>query len=313
MEHVTRPSRLRIAKSVQEAVRAGRPVVALESTVITHGLPRPRNLEAGQRLEAVVAEAGALPATIGVIAGEVVIGLNEAELAHLAAADADKASTWNLAAICARGADAGTTVATTIYAAAAAGIEVFATGGIGGVHQAAFDESADLDALARYPMITVCAGPKSILDAGATLERLETRGVAVLGYGTSRLPGFLVPETDLPLPAVVTSPWEAANVLRAQRDLGLSAGVLLCKPVSAGLSQAEFARLLGLAEADATAAGISGRESTPFMLAALARLSEGATVAVNTRLLEENAVLAAGVAAALSETLAGTTPAGASA
>ena len=305
MERVTTPARLRIARAVQDAIAAHRPVVALESTVITHGLPRPRNLEAGIRLEEVATAAGALPATIGVIAGEVVVGLNREELSYLAAADADKASTWNLAAICARGADAGTTVATTLYAAASAGIEVFATGGIGGVHHAAFDESADLDALARYPLITVCAGPKSILDASATLERLETRGVGVVGYRTERLPGFLVPQTTLPLPATVSGPAAAAAVLRAQIELGLAAGILLCKPVSDGLSAEEFARLLEMAGAEQESQAITGRDSTPFMLAALARLSAGATVEVNTRLLEENVTLAAQVATSLAATLSG--------
>lgn len=299
MERVTTPARLRISRTVKEAIAAHRPVVALESTVITHGLPRPRNLEAGLRLEEVITTAGALPATIGVIKGDVVVGMNRDELSYLASSEVDKASTWNLAAICARGGDAGTTVATTLYAAAAAGIEVFATGGVGGVHNAPFDESADLDALARYPVLTVCAGPKSILDASATLERLESRGVSVVGYGTDRLPGFLVPLTSLPLPSKVSTPAEAAAVLRTQADLGLEAGVLLCKPVSDGLSPDEFGRLLDLAEAEMKAQGVVGRASTPFLLSALARLSEGATVTVNTRLLEENAGLAAEVAVAL--------------
>lgn len=299
MGRVKIPASLRISKPVLDAISAGEPVVALESTVITHGLPRPRNLEAGKRLEQVVADAGALPATVGVIGGKVVVGLDADELAYLAAADADKASSWNLAALCARGADAGTTVATTLYAAHLAGVDVFATGGIGGVHAAPFDESADLDALARYDLVTVCAGPKSILDAAATLERLESRGVSVVGYRTERLAGFLVPETGLPVPSTVTSPRGAADVLRAQRDLGLPGGVLLCKPVSSGLSAEEFAGLRERAEAELAAGHVTGRDTTPFLLSALARLSDGRTVEANTRLLEENAVLAAEVAAAL--------------
>jgi len=319
MDRVMSGASLRVSKAVQDAISAGRPVVALESTVITHGLPRPRNLEAGRRLEEVVRQAGALPATVGVVDGALVVGLDAEELAYLASTDADKASTWNLAAICARGASAGTTVATTLFAASRAGIDVFATGGIGGVHgevpfeagpeegvgptaatgAAGFDESADLDALARYSVLTVCAGPKSILDAAATLERLESRGVSVLGYRTDKLAGFLVPETELPVPATVSAPAGAAAVLRTQRELTLPGGVLLCKPVSGGLSPSDFAALKARALRDLAAIGIAGREATPFLLAALADLSEGRTVEVNTRLLEENATLAAEVARAL--------------
>lgn len=274
--------------------------MALESTVLTHGLPRPRNLAAGQRLEAVVREVGAVPATVGVLRGEVVVGLSPSELTGLAEAEgADKASLWNLAAVVARGADAGTTVATTLWAAHVAGIDVFATGGIGGVHDAPFDESADLAALARYPIVTVCAGPKSILDASATLERLETAGVPVVGYRSDELAGFLVSLTDLKLPARVESAAQVASLLRAQRELGLSSGVVLSNPVSDGMSQAEFASLKERAEAELASRGIRGRDSTPFLLAELARLSGGRTVEVNTRLLEENARLAAQVAAAL--------------
>ena len=291
--------RTRIGGHVEAALRSGAPVVALESTVLTHGLPRPQNLTAGERLEAVVREAGAVPATVGVLRGEVVVGLSPAELARLAQAEgADKASLWNLAAVVAGGADAGTTVATTLWAAHVAGIDVFATGGIGGVHDAPFDESADLAALARYPIVTVCAGPKSILDASATLERLETAGVPVVGYRSDRLAGFLVSLTDLKLPARVDSANQVASLLRAQRELGLSSGVVLSNPVSDGMSQPEFASLKERVEAELASRGIRGRESTPFLLAELARLSGGRTVDVNTRLLEENARLAARVAAA---------------
>jgi len=274
-------------------------VVALESTVVTHGLPRPRNLEAARAVEAVVAAAGAVPATVGVIEGVLVVGLEPDELTHLASADAQKASLWNLAAIAARRADAGTTVATTLHAAHMAGIDVFATGGIGGVHAAAFDESADLEALASYPLVTVCAGPKNILDVAATLERLESRGVAVVGYRSDTLAGFTVPLTDLPVPARVDDPDQAAALLLAQRSLGLRAGVLLSNPVSSGIAPELFEKARAEAEREAHAHGVSGARSTPFMLDALARLSGGDTVAANTRLLEENATLAARVAAAV--------------
>jgi len=291
---------LRIAPPIREALRLGRPVVALESTVVTHGLPRPQNLTLAHRLEAVVREGGALPATVGVVSGELVVGLDDDELTLLATCDgADKASTWNLAAVIARRGHAGTTVATTLHGAAAAGIGVFATGGIGGVHDHPFDESADLQALAGASLVTVCAGPKSILDAAATLERLETLGVPVIGYRSDRLAGFVVPQTELPLAARVDAPSQAADVLRAQRDLGLSAGVVLSNPVSRGVDPARFDAWLARARHDAGRQGVRGRDTTPFLLARLAELSDGATMDVNLRLLEENARLAAAVAVSL--------------
>ncbi len=292
---------LHIAPPIREALHAGHPVVALESTVVTHGLPRPRNLALARRLEQVVRQAGATPATVGVVDGELVVGVDDAALERLAHDDAaDKASLWNLAALIARGASAGTTVAVTVYAAARAGIPVFATGGIGGVHEQPFDESADLGALARYPVLTVCAGPKSILDAAATLERLESLGVPVVGFRSARLAGFVVSEVDLPLPARVDTPRDAARVLLGQRALGLAAGVVLSNPVSDGLEAADFARWLDQAREDQRARGIRGRDTTPYLLARLAELSGGATLEINLRLLEENARLAAAVAVELS-------------
>ncbi len=277
-------------------------MVALESTIVTHGLPRPRNLELARRLESVVREEGGVPATLGVVGGDLVVGLSDSELERLASGAADKASLWNLGALLARGADAGTTVATTLLGAQLAGISVFATGGIGGVHDAPFDESADLPALARYSVLTVCAGPKSILDASATLERLETLGVPVVGYRSDTLAGFLVENTDLSLPTRVDTAKEAAAILAANRDLGLEQGVLLSNPVSQGLSRSDFDQLLARANEKAHAAGVRGREATPFMLASLAELSEGRTVEVNLRLIEENTRLATAVAAAITAT-----------
>lgn len=274
-------------------------MVALESTVVTHGLPRPANLELALGLERTVRSAGAVPATIGVIAGELTIGLDEDQLARLAAGGADKASLWNLAALCATGRDAGTTVAATLHAAHRAGIEVFATGGIGGVHDAPFDESADLDALARTPVVTVCAGPKSILDAAATLERLETAGVPVLGYRSDRLAGFHVPTTDLPVAGRVSEPAEIAAVKRAQDELGLDRAILISNPVSRGLDPDRLRSWLDAARRDAEAQGVHGKDATPFLLDALALRSDGATVEVNVRLLHENAALAARIALAL--------------
>jgi len=293
------PVTVRIAPPVRQALDAGGAVVALESTVLTHGLPRPRNLELARGLERTVRDAGATPATIAVIAGDVVVGARDDELVRLAEGPADKASLWNLAAVCAAGRDAGTTVATTLHAARLAGIEVFATGGIGGVHDAPFDESADLAALATTPLVTVCAGPKSILDAAATLERLESAGVAVVGFRSDRLAGFHLPLTDLPLPARADTPEEIAAIQRAQARLGLRQALLVSNPVSSGLDPDALSAWLAAARQDAVRAGVRGKDATPTLLDALARHSNGATVEVNLRLLHENAALAARIAVAL--------------
>lgn len=296
-------STLRLSEEVTAALAEGAPVVALESTVVTHGLPRPQNLELAARLEEVVRAEGAVPATIGVVDGSLLVGMSRPELERLAGGGADKASLWNLASLMAGGKDAGTTVATTLYAAHRAGIKVFATGGIGGVHDTPFDESADLVALANHRVLTVCAGPKSILDAGATTERLETLGVPMVGFRSDRLAGFVVRETRIPLPARVDEPEEAAAVLLAQEALGLPAGVLLSNPVSSGLDAERFDAWLAVARRQAAELGVRGRDSTPYLLDAIARLSGGETMAVNLRLLEENARLAARVAAAYARTL----------
>lgn len=291
-----------VAHHVAEALRAGRPVVALESTVVTHGLPRPANLELAHRLEAVVTEAGAVPATVGVIDGRLHVGLDAAQLERLASEPADKASPWNLGAIVARGGCAGTTVATTLHAAATVGIEAFATGGIGGVHHEAYDESADLTALARYPVVTVSAGPKSVLDAAATLERLETLGVPVVGWRSDHLAGFHVRETDLSLPARADTAEQIAATFRAHRALGLPGGLLVSQGVADGLDPEALRSWVELARADAATRGVRGKSVTPALLAALAERSGGATVAINLRLLEANARLAASLALALAST-----------
>ncbi|MDA0699932.1 MAG: pseudouridine-5'-phosphate glycosidase [bacterium] len=288
-----------VAPHVAEALASGRPVVALESTVLTHGLPRPANLALAHRLERAVSDAGAVPATVGVVDGCIVVGLDAAQLERLANVAVDKATSWNLAAIVARNASAGTTVATTLHAAAAAGIAVFATGGIGGVHHEPFDESADLAALARYPVVTVSAGPKSVLNAAATLERLETLGVPVLGWRSDRLAGFHVPLTELALTVRVDEAAEVAAVLRTHRQLGLSGGVLVSQSVDEGLDAADVARWSRAARDEVHALGVRGKAVTPALLAAIAEGSAGATVAVNVRLLEANARLAAAIAKAL--------------
>jgi pseudouridine-5'-phosphate glycosidase len=292
---------IRIHPEVADALAAGRAVVALESTVITHGLPAPDNLVLARQLEATVRAGGAVPATVALIGGVLKVGLSAAEMDFLASCQAHKASLWNLAWLCASGADAGTTVATTLHAAQLAGILVFATGGIGGVHHEPFDESADLLALASYPLVTVCAGPKSILNATATLERLETLGVPVIGYRSDMLAGFHVPQTDLPLAARCDEAGQLAACFLKQRQLGLKGGILVSNPVSAGLDPEALARWLTEAHKRAQAQ-VSGKDVTPFLLAQLAALSGGETVSVNLRLLNENAALAAEIAGALAKT-----------
>lgn len=293
--------KLRIADRIQRALAGDRPVVALESTVITHGLPRPDNLELAEDLERQIRAGGAEPATIGVLAGELVVGLEPSEIHTLAERPAEKATLWNFAALLAQGATAGTTVATTLLAAERAGIAVFATGGIGGVHPTPFDESADLRALARHATITVCAGPKSILDVGATLERLESLGVPVVGYRSDRVAGFHTPHTEYSAPARADTPADVVQIFRTHQALGLPGGILVTKPVSSGLDAGELSTWIARAEDDARAEGLRGKDTTPFLLARLAELSDGATVAVNTRLLRENAQLAAQIATAHTE------------
>src|SRR5215216_6482022 len=228
---------MRIAAEVAEALAAGRPVVALESTIISHGLPRPRNLVVARQIEAAVREGGALPATIAMVEGEARIGLDEESLAAVAERDdVVKCGVRDLAPLAAQGGWGGTTVAATAHLAARAGIHLFATGGLGGVHRDArdtWDESADLTTLARTGIVVVCAGVKSILDVGATLERLETLGVTVLGYGTDRFPGFYLSDSGHPVPWRVDSPAEIAAVPAAQAELGTDGrAVVVAKPLS---------------------------------------------------------------------------------
>ena len=295
----------RIREEVKQALTKEQAVVALESTVITHGLPRPDNLALARRLEEVIREAGAVPATVGMRSGDLVVGLDSGELEHLATSDAHKASLWNLAALSAQGRDAGTTVATTLHAAAQAGIEVFATGGIGGVHKTAQgaprDESADLMALSKYPVIVVCAGAKSILDIAATKERLESLGVPLVGYQTDKLAGFHVPETAFNVPVRCDTPAEVASLFKEVRTLNLSTSLLVAKPVSEGLEAREVEAWLTQAQREADERGLSGKDVTPYLLARLGELSEMRTTEVNVKLLEENAQLAAEVARALKD------------
>jgi pseudouridine-5'-phosphate glycosidase len=295
-------TRVRVHPDVERALARGGPVVALESTVITHGLPSPTNLELAADLERIVAAAGATPATIAVVTGEVHIGLDPATLTRLCADTPSKLSTRDLAPALATGGSGGTTVAATAHLAARAGIRVFATGGIGGVHRGAVDSwdvSADLDCLAHTPIAVVCAGVKSLLDIGATLERLESLGVPVLGYRRAEFPGFYLPDTGHRVDWVLDSPARAAAVLRAHWDLGLPGGVLITNAVPADAALDAEAHERALQGALAAAAGVRGKDVTPVMLEHFHATTGGASLAANLALLRSNAELAAQIAVAL--------------
>jgi pseudouridine-5'-phosphate glycosidase len=302
------PLSIDVRPAVAEAVRDRVPVVALESTVIAHGLPWPDNLETARAAEAAVREAGAVPATIAVLAGRPTVGLTDAELADLAgAAGVLKASRRDLAAAVAAGRTAATTVAGTMALAHMAGVRVFATGGIGGAHRvtepdspALFDISADLVELSRTPVAVVCAGAKSILDIPRTLEILETFGVPVVGYQCEAFPGFYLHSTGEPVSASVDSAAEAARLIAAHWSLG-GAGVLLAQAVleKVALSVEEFDIALATAEQQAATAGIRGPAVTPFLLSRLADLTGGRSLQANRELIVANARLAAEVASEL--------------
>jgi pseudouridylate synthase len=297
---------MRIAPEVAEALEARRPVVALESTIISHGLPRPRNLEVAHDIEAAVRSAGAVPATIALVGGEVRVGLDDDALRKIAERDdVVKCGVRDLAVVVARGGYGGTTVAATAHLAARAGIAVFATGGLGGVHHDArdsWDESADLETLARTGIVVVCAGVKSILDVGATLERLETLNVAVLGYRTDRFPGFYLTDSGHPVPWRVDSVAEAAAVVRAREDLGTGDRALVVAnplPPDQQLDPPLHDRVLAEGLIAAEAAGVHGKDVTPFLLDYLAEETSGASLDANVELFVRNARLAAEIASEL--------------
>ena len=301
-----RPFGVVVADEVRRELSGRARVVALETTLISHGLPHPRNLMLARAVEAAVREAGAVPATIGVVEGRIKVGLDDADLVRLAegakgGGNVVKASTRDLALVAARGLTAGTTVAATIHLAAASGIRVMATVGIGGVHpggEASLDVSADLDALARTPCAVVCAGPKAILDLPRTLEALETRGVLVAGYGTDRLPGFYVRETPLSVP-MLDGIEAAERLLQAQEALGWPAGIVIANPPPGDLALEPdaFGAMLDAALEAAGAEGVQGSGLTPFLLRHLAAASGGRTVRLNEALVLANARLAARLAA----------------
>lgn len=296
---------LRVAQPVSEALERGSAVVALESTVIAHGLPYPANVEVARAMEAAVRAEGAVAATIAVLDGHIAIGLTDGEIERLGTEPGVlKASRRDLSTALARGAMAATTVAGTLACAALAGIRVFATGGIGGVHRGAehtYDISADLPELARTPIVTVCAGAKAILDLPLTLEYLETHSVPVLGLGTDELPAFYSRESGLPVPHRADSADEVAAVARAQWESGLGGGVLVTCPIPEehAIPPSKIADAIGHALREAEEQRIRGQRVTPFLLARVAELTEGESIAANRALLLNNATWGGRIAVAL--------------
>jgi pseudouridine-5'-phosphate glycosidase len=299
-------SNIVVSAAVQEAVAAGTPVVALESTLIAHGLPRPRNREVALSLEEQLRAKGVTPATVAVIDGVPRVGLDEADLRRISDdATVLKVSVRDLPVACATGRTGATTVASTALLAARAGIRVFATGGLGGVHRGAgdsFDESADLVTLATTPMTVVCAGVKSILDVGATLERLETLGVTVLGYRTSTFPGFYLPHTSYDLDWRVGEPGQVAAVMAAADAMALTSAIVVASPLPAdqALDPALHDRVLADALAWASDRGIRGKSVTPFLLETFHRETGGASLEVNINAVRNNVAVAADIAVAWS-------------
>jgi pseudouridylate synthase len=294
-----------VSEPVREALASGGAVVALESTIIAHGLPRPRNLEVARELEEAVTAAGAVPATIAVLDGEVHVGLDAEELRRIAESDVAKLSLRDLPLAAARRVDGATTVASTAHLAARAGIRVFATGGLGGVHRDAresWDESADLLALARTPITVVAAGVKSILDVGATLERLETLGVAIAGWRTNRFPGFYLTDGGFDLDWRVDSAEEVAAAMAAADELGVPGALLIANPVAVEeqLDPDEHERALAEGLELASAQGVTGKAVTPFLLDHLHRATGGRSLEVNVAVARGNAAVAGAIAAAWS-------------
>ena len=297
---------LDISPEVKEALAAGKPVVALESTIISHGMPYPKNVETALLVEQTIRDNGATPATIAVIGGRLKAGLSHEEIEYLGKTGRGvaKASRRDLPALVARGADGATTVATTMIIAHMAGINIFATGGIGGVHRGAevtMDISADLEELAQTPVMVVCAGAKSILDLGLTLEYLETKGVPVVGYGTEELPAFYTRESGFGVDYRVDTPEELAAMFRAQRDLGYKGGMLVTNPIPAeyAMDKTVIDTAIEQALSDAKAAGIHGKETTPVLLARVVELTGGDSLESNIKLVLNNAKVAAQTARAL--------------
>ena len=296
---------LRVSDEVRDALAQGKPVVALESTIFTHGLPRPRNVEVAMRGEEIVREGGGVPATIGVVHGQSVVGLSPEEINELAYDDdVTKASVRDLAYTAVSKKNAGTTIASTSHLARAAGIDVFATGGLGGVHHGAsetFDESADIYSLARTPIVMVSSGAKAILDIAATLERFESLSIPVVGYRTNRYPGFYVVDSGFDLPTRVDEPAQVATMVEVQRTLGIDSAVLVANPVPADeqLDPAELEAVLKRAWAAAEEQGVHGQASTPFLLDFIRQATEGRSLDANVALYYNNVRVALAIATAM--------------
>ena len=297
---------LDVAPEVAAAVAEGKPVVALESTIISHGMPYPQNVETALKVEQIIRDCGAVPATIAILGGRLKAGLSHEEIEYLGkkGQDVTKASRRDLAVLVARKADGATTVTTTMMIAHMAGIQIFATGGIGGVHRGAettMDISADLEELANTPVMVVCAGAKSILDLGLTLEYLETHGVPVLGYGTKELPAFYTRKSGFEVDYRMDTPEELAEAFHVSRQLGLKGGMLVTNPIPEefAMDHDVINRAIDEAIAQANAQGIHGKATTPFLLAKVKELTGGDSLDSNIHLVFNNARLAARTAAAL--------------
>ena len=291
---------LDIAPEVAQALKEGKPVVALESTIISHGMPYPQNVETALKVEEVIRENGAVPATIAIIGGRLKAGLSKEEIDHLGRAGhaVTKASRRDMPSIVARGIDGATTVTTTMIIAHMAGISVFATGGIGGVHRGAettMDISADLEELGQTPVMVVCAGAKSILDLGLTLEYLETKGVPVMGFGTEELPAFYTRKSGFGVDYRVDTPAELAAMFRTQRELGFKNGMLVANPIPEeyAMDKAVIDAAIEQALRESVEQGIKGKETTPFLLARVAELTGGDSLDSNIQLVFNNAKVAA--------------------
>ena len=299
---------LDISPEVAEALNSGKPVVALESTIISHGMPYPRNVETALLVEQTIRENGAVPATIAIIGGRLKAGLSKDEIEYLGKSGRNvaKTSRRDIAALVARKADGATTVTTTMMIAHMAGIGIFATGGIGGVHRGAetsMDISADLEELGNTPVMVICAGAKSILDLGLTLEYLETKGVPVIGYGTNELPAFYTRHSGFGVDYRADSPAELAAMFTAQRELGLKGGMLVTNPIPEeySMDKAVIDAAIEQALKEAAEAGIKGKETTPFLLAKVVELTGGDSLDSNIQLVLNNARLAAKTAVELAK------------
>ena len=297
---------LDIAPEVKQALHEGKPVVALESTIISHGMPYPQNVETALKVEQIIRDNGAVPATIAIIGGRLRAGLSAEEIDYVGekGREVAKASRRDLAVICARGMDGATTVTTTMIVAHMAGIEVFATGGIGGVHRGAettMDISADLEELANTPVMVICAGAKSILDLGLTLEFLETRGVPVLGYQTEELPAFYTRHSGFSVDYRVDTPEELAQIFHTKREMGLEGGMLVGNPIPEeySMDKATIDAAIDQAIAEANEQGVHGKETTPFLLAKVSELTGGNSLESNIQLVFNNVALGAKTAVAL--------------